>query len=51
MRTKPEDTDVSDEAWEIFNTLADLEAFGDAPEDWMPWFLAFEAGYIAGLEE
>ena len=49
-RTKP-DTSISDEAWCVFNTLADMEGYGDMIEDWMQWFVAFEAGYLARMEE
>jgi len=50
---KPNDTDVSDvsdAAWETFKTLADMEGISlDNREDWMPWFIFFEAGYRARM--
>jgi|GEM_PF-4747937 len=51
MRTKPENTDVSDDAWERFDELAAAESIGESPEDWMPWFRFFETGFVAGLED
>uniref|UniRef100_A0A6M3LRG2 Uncharacterized protein n=1 Tax=viral metagenome TaxID=1070528 RepID=A0A6M3LRG2_9ZZZZ len=35
-REKP-DTNISDQAWDIFDILADKERYGDLTEDWMPW--------------
>jgi len=51
MKREKPDTSVSDEAWVIFNTLADMENYGIMSEDWMAWFIAFEAGYLARMEE
>jgi hypothetical protein len=51
MRTKPEVTSVTDDAWETFEEYADEQGIGEQEEDWMPFFLIFEKGFIAGLED
>jgi hypothetical protein len=51
MREKPENTSVSEDAWLTFNELADDQGYGDLEDDWMAWFIAFEVGFIAGLED
>ena len=48
---KPENTDVSDAAWEKFKDLAELNGYGEHPDDWLPFFYVFEAGYVARMEE
>ncbi len=42
---------ISDEAWEKFNKLADDEGIGEDIEDWWLFFLFFERGYFARMEE
>lgn len=51
LRKKPDDTSISEAAWIKFNEIADYESYGEYTEDWMNWFLAFEAGYVARMEE
>ena len=51
MRQKPENTSVSNEAWEKFNDIADSNGVGTYQEDWFPWFEFFEYGYMAKWEE
>jgi hypothetical protein len=51
MRTKPSDTEVSIDAWEKFEEFVDEMNIGDDHLDWLPWFKAFEAGFIVGLED
>jgi hypothetical protein len=49
---KPDDTDLSDAAWEKFKEIANSEGYGmEHEEDWFCWFVAFEAGYKARMEE
>ena len=50
MRVKP-DTSVSDEAWEKFDNLCEQEGIGEHSDDWMVWFVFYEAGYINKMEE
>ena len=50
-REKPENTTVTDEAWEVFEEFADEMGFGDDSEDWTIFFQTFEKGFIAGLED
>jgi hypothetical protein len=49
---KPENTSVSNDAWEKFIEYCNEEGIDlQYPEDWMPWFTCFEAGYKARMED
>ena len=52
MPIKPENTSVSDKAFQIFIDFAVLEGFDmQYVGDWIDWFKFFEKGYVTRMEE
>lgn len=43
--SRPKPQGISDEMWMDFEKFCKQEGIGIAEEDWMPWWLAYYAGY------